>query len=280
MVAASTLPSLLALLDDPDAVVRDGVEKALLSFRGDVSDQILGLGLDLSPSEKRKLSQRLHPGRHLALREEWVVPFNRLSAPDGDWEALEALLRLISDFLHDGVTVRLSLSDELDMLTEEVSDSAIDALSLATALFDEGPLKGNRQNGYDPRNSDLAWCIDAGRSNALGLSLICSLVGQRLGLTIYGCNYPGDFLSYVHDGAGEPVLVDCFHRARLIPVEGLAKKHPELSARARRAILHPCDLGAMLRRVLANMHLAFDKASRPDDADLVYELLVPFGDDD
>ena len=280
MPATASIPSLITLLDDPNPAVRGGVEKALLEYRGDVSDDLLALGLVVPKPAAARLSKLLHPGRHLALREAWVVPFQRLSSPDGDWEELEALLRLLSDFLHDGVTVRLSLSDELDMLAEELEGEVTNELELGKALFAEGRLTGNRENGYDPRNSDLAWCLTEGRSNALGLSLIYSLVAERLGYHVYGCNYPGHFLSYIDGENGEPTLVDCFHQARLIPVAGLTKKHPELSPRARRAILQPCELGAMLRRVLANLHLAFNKADAPEDADLIYELLIPFGDDD
>lgn len=275
---AAKVRTLLRLLDDQNDSVRDGVAMALLDYHGDVSDQLLAEGLNLNNQETQLLSERLHPGRQAALRAEWVVPFGPLNSPEGDWDGLEALLRLLSDYLHDGVSVRPSLSDSLDLLTAELSEQPESPEALARLLFGPGgPLTGNRMHPYDPRNADLAWCIENGQSNPLGLSLIYSLVGRRLGLEIYGCNYPGHFLSLINLH-GAATLVDCFHGARLTVVPDLLRKHPEISEKARFALSQPCTLLAMLRRLLANLHLAFDKAGRQDDAELLYELLVPFGE--
>jgi len=277
-MAVADLKTLLRLLDDEDQAVRSGLEAAFLDYQGDVSDELASEGLHLKTREAIELSKRLHPGRQAALRSEWVVPFDRLNHPDGDWDSLEALLRLLSDYLHDGVSLRPSLSDQLDLIAEEARGKVEQAADLATFLFKSGTLTGNRENPFDPRNSDLAWCLGESRSNPIGLSLIFILVAQRLGLQAYGCNYPGHFLSLV-DHHGETTLVDCFHAGRLTSVKELLEKHPEISPHAKDAVSHPCTLTAMLRRVLANMHFAFEKTGRKDDAILLYELLVPFGYD-
>jgi len=272
------LTSLLTLLDDHDEIVRDGVQTALMDYQGDLSDTLASEGIFLSNTEAEELSRRLHPGRQAALRSEWVVPFDRLNSPDGDWEALESLLRLVSDYLHDGVSLRPSLSDQLDILAEELSEKVNSPIQLANYLFKSGQISGNRLHPFDVRNSDLAWCLLEAQSNPLGLSLIYMLIAQRLDMQVYGCNYPGHFLCLIdHNGAA--TLVDCFHGARLTPVNELLSKHPDISKEARAAVRQPCTLTAMLRRTLANMHLAFEKGGRIEDTNLMYELLVPFGYD-
>lgn len=267
--------SLLKLLDDENEDVRHGVQRALLEFQGDASHDLAALGIDLKSNESKLLSDSLHAGRQKTLKEQWAMPVSNLRDPDGDYESFEALLRLISDFLHDGITLRPSLSDELDIIAQETQPEVSSPRELAEWLFGSGRFSGNKSIPFDPRNSDLAWSLEEGKSNPLGLSLIYILVAQRLDLTVYGVNYPGHFLCLI-DSPDGPTLIDPFHKGRPIMVTQLLNEHPELSAEAKRAVRHPCSLAAMLLRILANMNLAFNKASRFDDAALVQELMKTF----
>jgi len=54
----------------------------------------------------------------------------------------------------------------------------------------------------------------------------------------------------------------------------LLKDHPELSKQAVAAVREPCSLGAILRRILTNLNLAFEKADRPQDAAITVELMA------
>lgn len=267
--------SLLKLLDDENEEVRKGVRRALMDFEGDASNDLAALGINLKSNEVKLLSDSLHAGRQKLLKEQWAMPASNLRYPDGDYESLEALLRLISDYLHDGVTLRPSLSDELDILAQEADSEAGTSLELAGWLFGLKRFVGNRAAPFDPRNSDLAWCLEEGKSNPLGLSLIYILVAQRLGLTVYGINYPGHFLCLIDTEEG-PTLIDGFHQGRPILVSKLLKDHPELSEEATKAVRHPCSLASMLLRVLANMNLAFNKAGRFDDAKIIQDIMKTF----
>lgn len=267
--------SLLKLLDDENEVVQLGVQAALLNYQGDASDDLAALGIHLKTKEANLLSTSLHPGRQKALRDQWAMPANDLSHPDSDYELLESLLRLLSDFLHDGVTLRPSLSDELDILAREAQPEVATPLELSAWLFKSGRYNGNRIAPFDPRNSDLAWCLEEDQSNPLGLSLIYLLVAHRLGLQVYGINYPGHFLSLIDTPEGT-TLIDAYHQGRPILVSKLLADHPELSDQAKKSISQPCTLAAILLRVLANLNLAFSKANRPDDAALVQDLMKTF----
>lgn len=267
--------SLLKLLDDDNEDVQKGVRRALMDFEGDASNDLAALGINLKSKDAKLLSDSLHAGRQKVLKEQWAMPASNLRYPDGDYDSLEALLRLISDFLHDGVTLRPSLSDELDILAQEADPEAGTSLELAGWLFGLKRFVGNRVAPFDPRNSDLAWCLEEGKSNPLGLSLIYILVAQRLGLTVYGVNYPGHFLCLIDTEEG-PTLIDGFHQGRPILVSKLLKDHPELSKEATKSVRQPCSLASMLLRVLANMNLAFNKQGRFDDAEIIQDLMKTF----
>lgn len=267
--------SLLKLLDDENEDVQQGVQRALLEFEGDASHDLAALGISLKSNQGRLLSESLHAGRQKLLKEHWIVSTSNLGYPDGDYESFESLLRLISDFLHDGITLRPSLSDELDIIAQEAQPEVSTARELSDWLFRSKRFTGNNSMPFDPRNSDLAWSLEEGKSNPLGLSLIYILVAQRLGLTVYGVNYPGHFLCLIDSSSG-PTLIDAFHKGRPIMVKQLLDEHPELSAEAKKAVHQPCSLAAMLRRILANMNLAFNKSGRFDDASLVQDLMKTF----
>ena len=275
MTTSSHFGSLLKLLDDEDEEVQEGIQQALLEFEGDASNDLAALGIDLKSREAKLLSNSLHAGRQKVLCDHWAMPAGSLSSPDGDYETFESLLRLISDFLHDGVTLRPSLSDQLDLLAQEAQAEVSTPLELAHWLFKSGRFEGNRASPFDPRNADLAWCLEVEKSNPIGLSIIYLLVGQRLGLQVYGVNYPGHFLTLIETEDG-PTLIDAFHGGNPIPVKHLLSKHPELSSQATKAVRTPCSPSDMLRRVLTNLNLAFTKARRPEDATLVANLLQTF----
>lgn len=269
----ATISSLLTLLDDENEQVRARVQEALMKYEGNAADELIASGLRLKKTQAKLLSENLHPGRREILRREWAVPKARLHAVDSDWDSLEDILRLISDFLHDGITMRQSLSDELDQLAEQADKFADTPMTLAHYLFATQKLSGNSLTPFNILNSDLAWCIQEGESNPLGLSLIYMLVGHRLQLPVFGCNYPGHFLSLI-DHENEATLIDTFHNGRPTQVRKLLKEHPEISTTARESLKQPCTLIEMLRRLLANLHFAFSKVNRAEDARLINELML------
>ena len=269
---AEALPFLLRLLDDEQPEVRKGVHTRLASFGGDLSDSVAASGVVLTDANREILSALLQPARREAIRREWFTPSRELATPDGDWELFEAFLRMISDYLHDGVTLRPSLSDLLDDLAAESADRGLNSPTLlASWLFQARHLGPNKGDYYNAKNSDLAHVISAGSGNPISLSLILILVAQRRNIPIYGCNYPGHFLCWTDTFQG-PLTIDPYNRARTLPVAKILSGNPGLSAANRATLNAPASQIVMLRRVLSNMGHAFDKINSTADSELVKEL--------
>lgn len=276
MNAAPPLPAelaaLLRLLDDDTPEIRARVAERIGMCGGDLSEWLATQSRALSKKEQILLSKMLLPSRREALMAEWLVPSGGAQALQEDWESFEALLRLLSDFLHDGLTLRQPLSDALDLLAEEAADQGVStSRELCGFLFQEGRLSGNREEYYDPRNSDLAWCLAEGKSNPLGICLIFILVGRRLNYEVEGVNFPGHFMCRIFE-EGFPIIVDCFGGGQ-IHLQATLLENPELSVAQRAMIRQYTDLGAILVRLLNNLHQAFEQAERTEDAELVTELL-------
>jgi len=274
-----SLHHLLRLLDDETPAVRESVQQVLANYNGDLSEQLPDLGIDLSAHERSLLSQMLHPGRRRRLRTEWVVPSGGWPALGNDWDRVEALLRILSDFLHDGLTLRLPVPDAFDLLAEEFELSGFGQGpdDLRRWLFADGRFRGDETNFHAPHNSDLSRVLANGRSNPISLSLVYLLCGRRLGIEVEGCSFPGRFLCRINVD-GVPRIVDCFDRGHSHDLDALLTRS-DLSDSARRTLELPAPAGAILVRVLRNLHRAFRELERQEDADLVTELLTSLEDE-
>ncbi len=269
--APEELDALLRLLDDETPEVRERVAERIAFCGGDLSEWLATHPRMLSASERAVLAELLRPPRRAALERDWQAPTGGAAAMREDWDALEAMLRLISDFLHDGITIRQPLSDALDLLAEEAEEAGVgSANELRGFLFGDGRLVGNELEYDDPRNSDLAWCVSEGRSNPIGLGIIFLLVARRLDWVVEAVNFPGHFLCRIYED-GYPIIIDCFDQGRL-HLQATLLESPELG-RAERAVLRQsADPGTVLLRLLNNLVAALDGAMRPDDARLIRKL--------
>ena len=272
--ALDELDALVRLLDDETPEVRQRVAARLGETNGDVSEWLASRPKELSRGEKTLLAQMLSPGRRKALVRDWIVPSGGSGRLREDWDSFEALLRSLSDFLHDGITLRQPLSDALDLLAEEASESGTTSENdLRAFLFESGRLQGNRSDYYDPRNSDLAWGIAEGRSNPLGLCLIYILVAHRLDLEVEGVNFPGHFLTRIFED-GHPLIIDCFDHGRVHAQAALIESGSELTRQQRASLRESADPGTILVRLLNNLTSALEHAGRKEDAELVGTLLT------
>ena len=275
--APEELSALIRLLDDETPVVRTHVSERIARFGGDISEWLASQPHELSTKEKKILAEMLSTPRREALAREWVVPTGGSAALEEDWESFEALLRTLSDFLHDGITLRQPLSDALDLLAEEASeDGVLDENDLRAFLFEGDRLKGNQKEYYDPRNSDLAWAISEGRSNPLGLCLIYMLTARRLDLEVEGINFPGHFLCRIHQD-GYPLVIDCFDGGRLHLQSTLLENAEQLSKQQKIQLKQTAGPGIIIIRLLNNLSQSLKQAGREEDALLIQELRKTLG---
>lgn len=268
------LTALLRLLDDETPEVRNVVSQRLADLGSDLSELLPDVTTELTANEKKLLSGILHPVKRKALIDEWLTPSFGSMALDDDWELFESHLRLLSDFLHDGVSLRQPLSDALDLLTEEFQNQfpvGPNENDLRVFLFEEGRLKPNRTDYYDVRNSDLAWCIAEGISNPIGMGVIYMLLGKRLGMEIEGIAFPGHFLCRIVED-GQPLVIDCFDSGKLHPQDVLMDASNELTEEQRQILAGSADLGAILMRILNNLIASLQRVGREDDLKLLIEM--------
>lgn len=114
MLSEKQLPHLIKLLDDTEPVTQAALKETFANSTGDISNELAALAIDLSPKDQAKISQLLLPARRSKLTSEWEIPVSGVIALSEDWDKFEHHLRIISDFLHDGISLRPSLPDVIE----------------------------------------------------------------------------------------------------------------------------------------------------------------------
>ena len=274
MACTRDLPYLIRLLDDQDPAVEPIVSKEFKSFGGDISHDLAALGISVEGRQRKHLSRLLAFGRRDTLRNEWQVPSGGAMAIAEDWESFENMLRQVSDYLHDGITLRASLSDSIDILAEEANAELVDVSTdeLRVWLFEKGSFSGSAKSKTSERDFDLCHVLDKKAGNPIGLAIVYMLVGARLDVQVDACSYPGHFLNRI-DIDGEPYLVDPYHKGRKFDIDVLLHEHSGISDRARAAILEPSHLGLVISRFLSELEASFLESRKPQDAQLISELV-------
>ncbi|MEM7388175.1 MAG: transglutaminase family protein [Verrucomicrobiota bacterium] len=272
------LPHLLRLLDDESEVVRSAVKDRLLRFEADLPSLIAYLPVVLETPLKGQLTSVYRE----AQRENFVSLWSATMETAGELpKKLESALGLISDYLDDRPLSGKKLGDRLDGLAAEMAIGEVktSGMNLVGKLFQSGRFKGNREDYYSPENSNLLWVIDEGKGNPISLVSLLILIGDRLGVSVGGCNYPGHFLAQVEENGAGTILIDCYNGGEVVDPDELLDApaaFSEMSSVLKKAA--PVDV--ILLRYLRNLQNAFHRKKRREDQRMVARLISELASND
>ncbi len=257
MVNTKMLPHLINLLDDPSPEIRNSVLSELDKYGMALEEEIVHSDIELDPLRKLMLETIFEKNDRALLKKDWMA----LANIQDETSKLETGLELICSF-QNGRFYPAKLSSLIDELVKEYYETYLepDTIKLVYFLFQQKRLKGADRDYYNPMNSNLVYVLEYGQGIPISLVAILILAGQRLGLEIDGCNFPGHFLArFNHPVSSELILVDCYNGGHLIyesDMNTLAKdtlKH--LAGLAHERV----DSITMLRRVLGNLANSYQK---------------------
>lgn len=262
------LPHILALLGDDSPKVREQVRETLLSFGEQLPELLSELSVPLSAEQRVELEPILRQQSFRALLRAWPE-WSRISR---DAERLEAGLVLLSSFLSGIGPSRSKLGASLDAFAEEFrrAHPKGDALSLARFLFVEKDLRGNREDYYELRNSDLDWVLREKRGLPISLACIFILVARRLGIEAEGFNFPGHFLARARVGK-ELILIDAFDQGRVLADEVIVIGQTTMGRSA--AVDLVADARIIVIRCLRNMANAYARLGDREGESMMSELI-------
>lgn len=263
------LPHLVRLLDDESEVVRAAVKEELSAYGPDLERLLKEACPSPDAQWRRLVDSVIREIKADRLRSHWP----RLHAISGDAARLEVAFSFIAEF-----QLARPCRDELAVRLDELSSeyrygcSNVDVIELSAFLFRRKGLAGNRDDYYNPLNSNLLHVLDQRAGIPLTLACIYMLVGSRLDLDICGCNIPGHFMAFVQH-RGERFLVDCFNGGRFMREEQIMVSVGDLSKIRLDLDDLKVDSSVIIERVLRNLANAYERAGCRFEHALMRELL-------
>lgn len=257
---------LIRLLEDQS--IRTDVLKTLSSFSGDLEQEIERQQITVT-AEQALLIRPLLDRQY----REWLFGvWKSWQTKRSDKQRLETALDLLARF-QLGRLYPVKLRTLLDNLADEYDAryAQRDALDLSEFLFQGFGLRGvEQQEYYNPLNSNLVYVIEHRRGIPISLACIYILVGERLGLSIEGCNFPGHFLAIARTRR-QKVIVDCFNGGTFINEESLASVQAKITHED--ILRMQCAAPVIVARVLRNLVTAYQHAGDEPAASTMSELL-------
>ena len=132
--------------------------------------------------------------------------------------------------------------------------------ALNHVIFEEGHLRGNREDYYDPRNSFLNDVLDRGLGIPITLAIIYMEVAKRVGFLLAGVGMPGHFLLKHYGDDGQEILIDCFNHGDILSRQDCQSRLDEIYSgemALRPEFLHPISRRQILTRMLNNLKTVY-----------------------
>jgi len=267
----SNIPHLIRLLDDDSPMVQQAIRKELDAFGDELDNALTSIEHPPTPEQWDLLESIRVDQRRARLLKEWPSWFKI----ENSYVQLETAFSLICDYM--SLHVRPGeLTRQFNALADEfrITHSSAYPYDLAQFLFKTEGFRGCRSGYYTPDKSNLLETIRLRSGNPISLTSIFMLIGYRLDLPIYGCNFPGHFLGIATVG-NERVLVDCFNGGRYIPPSSFKENNDnEAFDNLESLVTNPARAHVIIRRVLNNLLNAYTLNDDESNADLIKELIT------
>ena len=141
-------------------------------------------------------------------------------------------------------------------------------------LFEEEGFRGNIDDYYNPRNSFLPAVLETKLGLPITLSLLYKIVGERIGLRVWGIGLPGHFMVGV-DMDGAPLLIDPFADGREMSTEEAHEKLQEMfgsEVEWSPELLQAASNRHWLTRILQNLLNVYGSTNHYADVAAVLEM--------
>lgn len=270
MLTKNHLPHIISLVDDESEEVRSHVFKDLSDYGTDLEMDLVEFSDILNVSNLKLIRPIIENNRREWLKANWKNWYSEFS----ELKKIEVAMDIISRF-QLGVLQQSSLSVKLDIIAGNFMNLYPygNELDLSYYLFRVLDLKGNKDEYYEPLNSNLYSAIENGTGLPITLVLIYILIADRVNLKVNGCNFPGHFLAKI-DIDEEMLLIDCFNGGRIIFKSDLEDLSTESFDALITIVNTPISARTVLKRVLSNLVNAYKEKGDVVNQQFFKELML------
>ena len=268
------LNALVSLLDDSDREVRMHVR-----------DRIISLGNDIIPFLEKKWENSFNPDIQKEI-EELVhdLQFSLLKERLIDWRDTDDRdlltgLWIINTYQYPDLEYS-KLNAEMHQIYFDVWTAFKNDLSpyeqvraINNVLFNTLRFSANTKNFHSPANSMLSSVLDSKRGNPLTLCSIYLLVAKKLGLPIYGVNFPNLFV-LTYKSADVTFYINAFNKGLIFSRKDIFNYLEQLKIEPKDDYFEPCAHLQIMLRMFRNLENSFEKLGEADKVGEIKELIA------
>lgn len=273
------LKALVSLLDDEDFEVIKHVEGKIISIGNEVIPFLeKEWESSFNPTIQRKIEDLIHTLQFDFLKfrlREWIK--------NGGTDLLEGIW-IIATFQYPDLELSF-LKKEIEQLYYEVSKDfkkdlhPFDQIKLINnVIFDKLKFKANTKNFHSPGNSMINVVLETNRGNPISLCILYILISQKLELPIYGVNLPNLFIC-TYKTKDHHFYINAFNKGLIFSKSDIENYVQQLHLNPIDLFFEPCKNEDIVKRVLRNLIISFDKIGDHQKSDEVNQLLKAIDSD-
>ena len=261
----SEIKALISLLDDDDYEVLNHVESKIRSMGDTVIPYLEDHWAEssFSPLMQKKLEDLIHDLQYTAF-------FDRLInwKKNGSEDLLEGIWA-IATYQYPELSLK-KLRQDVEQIYYEVWLEIRDGMhpmdqikTLNSVIFGKLKFGANTKHFHSASNSMLNVVIESKKGNPISLCVIYLLVAQKLNLPIWGVNLPNLFILTYKSGNMQ-FYINVFNRGLVFNRVDIDSYIAQLNLTQNEIFYQPCNNLDIIKRVLRNLTLAFEKVGDDD----------------
>jgi len=265
------IKALVSLLDDEDKEVLTHVEQKIISL----GDSIIPFlenewETNFNPVVQKKLEELIHTLQFDSLKAK-MLAWKEAGATD----LLEGMW-LVATYQYPDLMLE-KLKKELEQIYYEAwldfkSDlHPFDQIKiLNNVLFTKLKFGANTKNFHSPSNCMINIVLDSKKGNPISLCMIYMLVANKLKMPVYGVNLPNLFI-LTHKTKEAQFYINVFNKGLIFSKSDIDNYIAQLNLSPSDIFYQPCSHLDIIKRVLRNLTMSFEKTG---DADKVEEIKI------
>ncbi|OZI10101.1 hypothetical protein BWI93_00510 [Siphonobacter sp. BAB-5385] len=269
------LKALVSLLEDDDREVSSLIEQKIRSL----GDTIIPFLEDhwensgFNPLVQKRIEDLIHDLQFRTLTERLRAWKN-----SGGTDLLEGLW-LVATYQYPDLSLE-KLQQEIDQIYYDAwlefrhgmhPASQIDTLNYV--FFKKLKFGANTKNFHSAANSMLNVVLETHKGNPISLCVLYMLVGRRLGMPLYGVNLPNLFVLTYKVNDDTQFYINVFNKGLVFQKKDIDNYIAQLNLAPNPIFYEACSNTDIVKRVLRNLTLAFEKTGDDDRAQEINTLL-------
>ncbi len=271
--------ALVSLLDDEDTQVVSHVEEKIRSLGKEVIPYLEEeWEKNFNPDVQRRIEDIIHDLQYEQVKERLRDWYN-----SGDQDLLKGMWT-IATYQYPDLEYE-KISHELEQIYYSVwlefkpDLHPVDQVKIVNGvIFQKLKFGANTKNFHSPGNSMLNVVLETHKGNPITLCVIYLLVARKLKLPVHGVNLPNLFVLTYKDERYKQFYINVFNRGLIFSKEDIENYINELRMVPQDSFFQPCSDVEIIRRVLRNLIMAFEKIGEHAKAEEVKSLLLEISD--